>query len=359
MEGVVATTTQKNLASSQAYGIDLSLSLPQFLLPFKMTTHTHLERLHPMTKLSLAYKMTRHPDYTRDSFASFMCYEWKSQGRGVHAFTPLHIEVIQPRRIEDAFKKYLEEIQLHKTFRSTWLTILSWKSTFCNKPVSDADLSYSLLEFFLESGGVLQNFVDLHKIFPEFTHYQYTKLDISYSQHIPIGSGTVLAYRINTGIAKAYGKDKVLPYDRYYAIGGPNNMRAWNLRSLGPGSYSLPQDVNGKRSLGQLGDIVLQGSVELRQQLVGFLEGALFVDAGNIWTFSDDVYQGGKFGFQKFYKEIAVGIGLGLRLNFKLLVLRFDVGVKCYDPARPVGQRLVRRPLAQQPTFNIGFDYPF
>jgi outer membrane protein insertion porin family len=105
---------------------------------------------------------------------------------------------------------------------------------------------------------------------------------------------------------------------------------------------------------------LLQGSVELRQQLVGFVEGALFIDAGNVWTLHDDVRQGGKFRFQNFYKEIAVGMGVGVRLNFKLLVLRLDAGLKLYDPARPSGKCFVGNQLfANQPVFSLGIDYPF
>jgi outer membrane protein insertion porin family len=361
VEGVVAATTKKDFASSQAYGVGLMLacSWQQFLLPLTPKTHNYLERLDPMTKISLGYKFTRHPDYTQDTFTSFVRYDWKGQGRGAYEFTPLRIDLTNTRRIEDAFQSHLKALQLYKTFEPSWLTLLSFRSTFCTQPVYDTDSSY-VLDFFCESGGTLQNFIDLRKVMPQLTHYQYIKLDIGYSQRIPIRLGTVFAYCIKTGIGYAYGREKVLPYSRYYFLGYSNCMRAWLPQSLGPGSYSPPQEAGAKRSLEQLGDFLLQGSVELRQQLVGFLEGALFVDAGNIWALHDNVRQGGEFSGQNFYKEIAVGTGVGFRFNFKFFVLRLDAGLKLYDPARPSGERFVGDQLfMNKPVFSLGIDYPF
>ena len=109
---------------------------------------------------------------------------------------------------------------------------------------------------------------------------------------------------------------------------------------------------------------MLQGSAELRQKLIGFLEGALFVDLGNVWMIHGDHREGGEFHFNRFYKELAVGAGWGLRLNFKLIIIRVDVGVKLYDPAqqRFLGDKItLRRPLGEpnQVVFNFGIGYPF
>jgi outer membrane protein insertion porin family len=359
-EGIAATTTKQGFYSSQAYGVDLSISWPQFLLPLKAATHAHLEQLRPMTKLMLAYGFTRHPDYTQDTLTSFMRYDWKDQGRSAYEFTPIRIELTNTRRIENKFKEQLKAFQRYKAFEPSWVSLLSFKGTFREKPVSDIDPPRSLLEVFFESGGALQNFIDLRKIMPKLAYYQYIKLDIDYSQRIPLRSSTVFAYRMTTGIASAYGKEKVLPYSRYYYMGSSNGMRAWLPRSLGPGGYSPPKKTDDEQAMEQFGELLMQGSVELRQQLVGFLEGALFVDAGNIWTLNEGDREGGKLSFQNFYREIAIGTGVGLRLNFKLLVLRLDVGLKLYDPAKPTGERFVGHQLfLNQPVFNIGIDYPF
>ena len=364
-EGVVAASAKKGFASSQTYAVASSLSWPQFLLPLSAARHARLERLHPMTALLLDYKHTWHPDYKQDTLTSFIRYNWKDQGRGAYAFTPLGIELTNTKDKSDEFEKHLEELSargnsLHRTFNTSWVSLLSLKSSFYRQPIPDTDPSYSLLELFFESGGALQNFIDLRKLMPNLEYYQYIKCNVSYSQCIPLRTSTGFAYRIQAGAANPYGAYNILPYDRYYFLGGANDMRAWHPRALGPGAYSAPEKVKKKYSLGQPGSLLLQGSVELRQQLVGVLEGALFVDAGNIWTLHTDDREGGKFIFHDFYKEIAVGTGVGLRLNFKLLVLRLDVGFKLYDPARPLGERFMGHELfLHKPRFNIGIDYPF
>lgn len=365
VEGVAATTTKRGFASSQAYAVALSLSWPQFLLPLGAATHARLERLDPMTTLLLDYVFTRHPDYKQDTLESFIRYDWQDQGRGIYEFTPFRVELTNTKDRSAEFEIYLRDLReggsnLHRIFNPSWISLLSLKSTFSKQPAPDTDLSYSLLELFFESGGALQNFIDLRKLMPKLEYYQYVKFNAVYSQCIPLLTSTLFAYRIQTGAAHPYGTYRILPYDRYYFLGGGNDMRAWHSRSLGPGSYSPPKSIDDGKATGQFGELLLQGSVELRQPLVGFLEGALFVDAGNIWTIHEDDREGGKFNFKNFYKEIAVGTGVGLRLNFKLLVLRLDVGFKLYDPAKPLGERFVGRQLfSNQPVFNIGIDYPF
>jgi outer membrane protein assembly factor BamA len=365
IEGVAALTTKQSTVSSQTYGADLSLSWPQFLLPLRATTRTRLERLYPVTKLLLDYQYTRHPDYKQSIVTSFVRYDWQDQNRGAYAFTPLGIELTDTWDRSDEFEANLKKLRgqgnrLYKTFKPSWVTLLSFQGTFCEKPASGTDLPYFLLTLLFESGGALQNFIDLRKVMPKLAYHQYIKFDMGYSQRIPVRSGTVFAYCINVGITHAYGREKLLPYSRYYFLGSSNGMRAWGPRSLGPGSYSAPEGSGSGRSTEQIGTLLLQGSVELRKQLVGLIEGAFFVDAGNIWTLNEDSCQNGRFSIQDFYKEIAIGVGVGLRLNFRLLVLRLDVGFKLYDPAKSLGERFVGRQLfSDYPVLHIGIDYPF
>ena len=361
IDGVAGAIDAKSLTSNQAFGIDLSLLWPQFLLPLKHTTRAHLERLHPSTKLSVGYKFTQRPDYTQGTFRGFIGYNWQDQGYGAYELIPLWIDLMDTQRMSKQFKQRLDDLQaqgsnLYRVFQPSWVSLFSFGSTFRTQPGAPTALSYSLLALFFESGGALQNFIDLRKIMPRLEYYQYVKFNFSYSQHLPIRSGTVFAYRINTGIANPYGAYKLLPYDRYYFVGGSSDMRAWLPRSLGPGTYRLPKSANDKHHPEQPGECLLQGSLELRQQLVGFLEGAVFVDAGNIWTLREDGRLGGKFSFQDFYKAIAVGTGIGVRFNFGVLILRLDMGLKLYDPARPPGARLG---LPGQAVFNLGLGYPF
>jgi outer membrane protein insertion porin family len=364
VERAAVASTQRDFVSSQTYAAALSIAWPQFLLPLSTKTHARLGQRCPMTELLLDYKHTRHPDYKTDTLMSFIRYDWKDYGRGVYEFAPLGIELTNTKDKSDEFERYLEDLsakgsRLHQTFNTSWVDFMSLKGSFYKQSVPGTAPSYSLLNFFFESGGALQNFIDLRKLMPKFAYYQYIKFNLAYSQCIPLCTSTAFAYRIQAGIANPYGAQRTLPYDRHYFLGGANDMRAWYPRSLGPGAYSPPKTIKEKyHALGQPGSLLLQGSVELRQQLVGLLEGALFVDAGNIWTIHEDNREGGRFSFRDFYKEIAVGAGVGLRLNLKLLVLRLDVGFKLYDPARPLGKRFMGHQLLR-PVFGIGIDYPF
>jgi outer membrane protein assembly factor BamA len=171
-------------------------------------------------------------------------------------------------------------------------------------------------------------------------------------------------------MAKPYGiSNGILPYEKYFFAGGSTGIRAWQPRRLGPGSYTPPINENGSFDyrFEQPGDILFEGMFELRQKLYGYFDGAFFVDIGNSWTFEEDPTRpGADFRFDRFYKEFAVGTGIGLRMDFDFLVLRLDMGVKAVDPARPEGQRFVlgnffKKFLGEpgQTVFNIGIGYPF
>jgi outer membrane protein assembly factor BamA len=191
---------------------------------------------------------------------------------------------------------------------------------------------------------------------------------------LPAGRKSSWAFRVNVGVARPYGKSEVLPYEKFFFIGGTNSIRAWPSRRLGPGSDldSLNADGNveyrANYNFEEPGDILLETSAEYRFDIISFLEGAVFVDAGNIWVWKSQLQKPeGDFKFNRFYKEIAVGTGFGLRLDFSFLILRFDVGIKAYDPGKPAGQKNMlkniswKRPLGekQQTLLNVGIGYPF
>lgn len=151
-------------------------------------------------------------------------------------------------------------------------------------------------------------------------------------------------------------------------------MRAWRPRRLGVGS-DPPQLSTNPAANGYFdyrfekpGDLLLEGSIEWRQKLIGFINYAFFIDAGNVWSLRSNDKETAQFNFSNFYEELAVGTGVGLRLDFSFLILRLDVGIKAWDPARPVGQRWVLNRAAfggpygidKEPViYNIGIGYPF
>ncbi|HSJ68078.1 MAG TPA: BamA/TamA family outer membrane protein, partial [Anditalea sp.] len=201
--------------------------------------------------------------------------------------------------------------------------------------------------------------------------FQFLKFQADWRRYIPIDNVSTFAYRTNLGLAKPYGiGGGVLPYEKYFFAGGSTSNRAWLPRRLGPGSFQPEPREDGTFDyrFEQPGEIVFEAMFEYRRKLFSYFDGAVFIDAGNIWTFKDDrTRDGAQFRFDSFYKEIAVGTGMGLRMDFDFLVLRLDMGVKAYDPAQDEGDRFVldklsfRRPLGErgQAVFNIGIGYPF
>jgi outer membrane protein insertion porin family len=220
--------------------------------------------------------------------------------------------------------------------------------------------------------------------------FRYLRLSVDFRRISILSKWANLAYRVNTGVAYSYGDNGVLPYEKYYFVGGSKSVRAWSPRRLGLGS-ARPELSTDPVSDGLFsyqferpGEIMLEGSVELRSNLIGFIDGAVFIDAGNVWSFRQQApldEQGNRIGntqfkANQFFRELGVGTGFGLRFDFTFLILSFDVGMKVYDPGRPEGERFVLdrvrffKPYAtaresgfvnyKEPViYNVGIGYPF
>lgn len=188
---------------------------------------------------------------------------------------------------------------------------------------------------------------------------QYIKGDIDYAKNFVIDNRNSLAFHVGGGIAVPYGNASVVPFEKRYFSGGANSVRGWSVRELGPGSY-----VGDRNNfLNQSGDIKLDASVEYRTHLFWKLHGALFVDAGNIWTLHEyESQSGGQFKFNTFYKQIAVAYGMGIRLDLDFFVLRFDAGMKAINPVYESGRNrypIVHPDFSRDFAFHFAVGYPF
>ncbi|MCD6347618.1 MAG: BamA/TamA family outer membrane protein, partial [Bacteroidales bacterium] len=164
------------------------------------------------------------------------------------------------------------------------------------------------------------------------------------------------------GAGYPYGNVDVLPFEKKYFSGGANGIRAWQVRSLGPGSYVQPDD-QADLYPNQLGDVKLETNLEYRFDLFWSLKGAVFLDAGNIWSIVPAEDQpGSNFEFSRFYKEIAVGTGAGIRLDLSFFVIRLDLGIKLKDPGIIGGPSWIpfTRPYSKTDfVLNFAIGYPF
>ena len=189
---------------------------------------------------------------------------------------------------------------------------------------------------------------------------QYVKGDLDYARSVRIDKNNSVAFHAVLGVAYPYGNSKILPFEKRYFAGGANSVRGWSVRSLGPGAYSGSD--KGINFINQSGDIKLDFSLEYRAFLFWKINGALFVDAGNIWTIRDYKDQpGGAFKFDEFYKQIAVSYGIGFRVNLDFFILRFDGGMKAVNPAyRGKGKYpLIHPDFGRDFAFHFAVGLPF
>ena len=188
---------------------------------------------------------------------------------------------------------------------------------------------------------------------------QYVKGEFDWTHVRNFNSRNALAMHVGAGIAYPYGNSKMVPFEKRFYAGGANSVRGWGVRTLGPGSYESQNNV--LNFINQCGDIALNLSLEYRFKLFWVFEGALFVDAGNCWTIKGYPTQpGGLFKFDKFYKQIAMSYGAGLRMDFTYFLLRLDLGMKAHDPA--TGREpwpLVHPNWHRDATFHFAVGYPF
>ena len=227
--------------------------------------------------------------------------------------------------------------------------------------------SYSIRFNFESAGNVMYAFSKLSRMrrnengeyaILDIPYAQYVKAEFDYARSIRIDSRNFLAFHIGLGVAVPYGNARTIPFEKQYFSGGANSVRGWAVRDLGPGVF--PGNGN---LLDQSGDIKLDASIEYRSKLFWKFQGAVFVDAGNVWTIRDYANQpGGVFKFSEFYKQIAVAYGLGLRLDLGFFILRFDGGMKAINP---VYQRkrdhfpIIHPDFGRDFAFHFAVGYPF
>lgn len=169
---------------------------------------------------------------------------------------------------------------------------------------------------------------------------------------------------MNTGIGLPYGNTAFLPFERRFFVGGGNSLRAWRPRTIGPGGY---RDSSNAITIEKTGEVLLQGSVEYRFDIIDkLIDGAVFIDAGNIWNYSkDDNFPDGEFKFNRFYKELAVNSGIGIRFDFSYVVFRVDWGVSLHDPSLADDEKWIikhfsrNRWIFDHTAVNFAIGYPF
>ena len=198
----------------------------------------------------------------------------------------------------------------------------------------------------------------VYKIFG-IQYAQYLKGEVDYTINHRFTTRNSISFHVGGGVAFPYGNSKMVPFEKRFYAGGANGVRGWSVRTLGPGSYDSHNSVTD--FINQCGDISLVLNLEYRNKLFWVFEGAVFIDAGNIWTIRDYPNQpGGMFRLKSFYKEIAASYGIGLRMDFNYFLLRLDMGVKAHNPAQGQDRWPLLNPSWKRDVaFHFSVGYPF
>ena len=330
------------------------------------------------TEFGLQYNYQMRPEFTRIVASGSWSYRWGMQRqRSQHRIDLLDINYLYMPWIDPAFREiYLDKEQnyiLAYNYEDRFIVRSGYSYTYNSAGqalMNNALLgnSYSVRINIESAGSLLYGLAKLTGMKKnesgEYTllnipFAQYIKGDIDYAKNFVIDNRNSLAFHVGGGIAVPYGNASVVPFEKRYFSGGANSVRGWSVRELGPGSY-----VGDRNNfLNQSGDIKLDASVEYRTHLFWKLHGALFVDAGNIWTLHEYESQpGGQFKFNTFYKQIAVAYGMGIRLDLDFFVLRFDAGMKAINPVYESGRNrypIVHPDFSRDFAFHFAVGYPF
>jgi outer membrane protein insertion porin family len=389
-EGVASATESNNVFQSIEASINASITFPQFILPLKEETRYSLGRINPRTRTLVGYNYTNRPEYIRSATVFNYIYSWDNKRIRRFNFTLTNLSIINSQ-LDSTFNSLLQQLfteqgnTLYLTFEPSFVSSMLFNMSWNPKNYGNLEESSVLIRWNFESGGTLQNLISFPIVERQSLQtFRYLRFNADINRHEVINKSTVVAYRFNTGIGWSYDGTGVLPYEKYFFAGGSNSVRAWRPRRLGPGSWRPEESVNPQQDglfnyrFEQPGDILIEGSIELRRKLFGFFEGAAFFDFGNVWSFTQRIKRdaegneiengNAQFRVNQFYKELGMGTGLGLRLNFTFLIIRFDVGMKVYDPARVEGDRFVLNKVKffqpfgtnREPViYNLGIGFPF
>ncbi len=351
----------------EEYSAEASLTFPCLIAPF--LSHAFRRRTNATSEVSVMYNLQNRPEYLRRVLSGAWRYKWydpKHHDR--YQIDLLEVNYVSMPWISDKFRKdYLEDSSnrnaiLRYNYEDIFIMKFGGSFTYNNGVYAlraSAETAGNLLSL---ASNVLSTKGDSdgQKHFMGVAYAQYAKADVSFTRTFPVGYSSSVVLHGDFGIAYPYGNSRVLPFEKRYFSGGANGVRGWSVRNLGPGRYTPGGD--GIDFINQTGDIRLVLNMEYRAHVFWKLDGALFVDAGNIWTLlSYDEQPGGQFSFGTFWKEIAVAYGLGIRLNVDYLILRFDFGMKAVDPAR-TGRRqfpITSPKLSRDLAFHFAVGMPF
>jgi len=334
------------------YSVEADLNFSEFIFP--VLFRKYRRSIKAQSIASLMYDSQDRPEFHRRVLTAAWRYRWSQLNmKRQHRVDLIDLNYVFMPWISETFKReYLTDngsrnAVLRYNYENLFIMRLGYSFLYSSHPAQAQSTaygqnSYSVRVAVESSGNLLyglsqllntqySNELGAYTLF-NIAYAEYAKLDFDFSKSFRFDRRNSLAMHIAVGAAFPYGNSRILPYEKRYFAGGANSVRGWSIRGLGPGSFS---GSDGRVDfIRQTGDLKLDLSTEWRTHLFWKLDGSLFIDAGNIWTFREyDEQPGGQFRLDSFWKQIAAAYGMGFRLNFGYFILRLDGAMKAVNPA--------------------------
>ena len=350
------------------FSVETKLVFPRFLAPF--LSKSFRRRQTASSEWAVSWNFQNRPEFHRRVFSSAWRYRWSEPKHHLnYRFDLLDLNYVYMPWISSTFKRdYLDNAENRNAIlRYNYEDIFIMKAGFTVSYTDGVDAvranfesAGNLLNGVSKGFGFKTNSQGQHTLF-NIAYAQYVKFDFDYTHLFQFDKRNALALHAGLGVAYPYGNSTVLPFEKRYFSGGANSVRGWSVRELGPGKF---KGTDGRIDfINQTGDVKLDLNAEYRSSLFWKLQGALFIDAGNIWTLRNYAEQpGGQFKFTEFYKQIAASYGMGLRLNFDYFILRFDMGMKAINPAYESEKEhwsIIHPKLSRDFDFHFAVGLPF
>ncbi|MEO8794153.1 MAG: BamA/TamA family outer membrane protein [Daejeonella sp.] len=369
---VQVSGTQKGFNTFRL-GSEATLSLPRFLIPF--FDFNTSDAFVPRSKFMLGYEiLNKQKLYSLNSFRASAGYNWKENIRKEHELNLLSFNYVQPANVTQLYRDSIQNnVTLARTIEKQFITGSTYSFTYSNQlEVTRKNNTYFNGNLDLAGNvlGLLQGADyttgDTATLFGA-RFAQYVKVDGDFRYYFKTGRYSTIASRLIAGVGYPYGNSSEMPFIKQFFIGGSNSIRAFRARSVGPGTYRAEESSLNNFLPDQAGDLKLEFNTEYRKKLAGIVQGALLLDAGNIWLFRDNPDKPGAKFSKEFLSELAVGTGFGLRFDLTFLVLRTDLAFPIRKPWLAKGDRWVFNDIdfadknwrRENLVFNLAIGYPF
>lgn len=352
----------------EEYGVDASLQFPRMVAPFLSSSFKRHSTA--TSELGVSWNMQNRPEFHRRVFSASWRYKWNDHtGKTNYQLDVLDLSYVYMPWISQTFKHdYIDSVSNRNAIlRYNYEDLFIMKTGFGFRHTTrrygiraNIETAGNLLNAVAKVANFKKNESGQNTLL-NIAYAQYAKFDFDFTRWCHLDHTNLLALHAGFGIAYPYGNSTVLPFEKRYFSGGANSVRGWSVRSLGPGRY---KGQDGRIDfINQTGDLKIDLNAELRTHLFWKLDGAVFVDAGNIWTLrAYDEQPGGQFKLKNLLREMAVAYGLGIRLNFSYFIVRFDAGMKAINPAYDTKEEhyaIIHPDFSRDFTFHFAVGLPF